>query len=158
MDAIECILTRKSVREFSNKSVPQKALDTMIACARAAPSARNEQPWHFVIVTDRITLDTVAKIHPNGKMSSQAQAGILVCADLTKLKTEGYWPQDCSAAAMNILLSAHALGLGAVWTGIYPRNDRVKAFQELFKLSDNIVPFCFIPLGYPMEKESKKEK
>jgi nitroreductase len=140
------------MRSFEDRPVPDDLVRDILAAGMTAPSAGNEQPWHFVVITDRTILDSIPDIHPYAAMSREAQVGILVCGDLSLEKYEGYWVQDCSAAAQNMLLAIHALGLGAVWTGVYPTEDRVKNFRELFELPENITPFAFIPMGYPVQK------
>jgi nitroreductase len=148
MDAMETILTRRSVRNYINKKVPEKIISELLNAAVSAPSAGNEQPWHFVIIDKKEILDEVTTFHPNAKMLLEAPLGILVCGDLGLESFKGYWMLDCSAATQNILLSARALGLGACWLGIYPRNNRITKIKEMMKLPDNIIPFALISIGY----------
>ena len=117
-----------------------------------APSPRNAQPWQFVVIDDRKMLDRIIDVNPNAKMCKEAQAAILVCGDTSKEKYPGFWVQDCSAAAQNILLAAHDKGIGSVWTGIYPIKERVEGFRRLLGLPENVVPFCLVPLGYPAKQ------
>jgi nitroreductase len=152
MDTMEALLTRRSVRQFEDKPVPEEMIRQILEAAMMAPSAINEQPWQFVVTTERERLDAVADIHAYVKMVLQAPVGILVCGDLTKEKYPGYWVQDCSAAMQNLLLAAHALGLGAVWTGIHPMEERVAAYRTLFELPEHIVPLGFVPIGWPTKQ------
>jgi len=152
MDAIEAIHTRRSIRKFQDKPVSPDLVKEIIKAGTSAPSAGNEQPWHFVVVTDRALLDRIPEVHPYAAMSREAQVGILVCGDLSLEKYLGYWVQDCSAAIQNMLIAIHALGLGAVWTGVYPTEDRVPNFRKMFDLPDNIVPLAFVPIGYPAQE------
>jgi len=115
----------------------------------SAPSAGNQQPWHFIVVNERVLLDRIPEFSPYAAMCRQAPLGILVCGDTTLEKYPGYWIQDCSAATQNLLLAAHDLGLGAVWTGVYPREERIRGFREAFKLPDHILPLAFVVIGYP---------
>ena len=121
-----------------------------------APSAGNQQPWHFVIITDRKIITEIPKFSPYAQMAEKAPLSILVCGDASNDRFGPLWMQDCSAATQNILLAAKALGIGAVWTAAYPREDRVEGFRKLFKLPKNIMPFALIPMGYP-DEDPKKE-
>lgn len=152
MDIFEAILTRRSVRQYTSHLVPKKVVKRLLSAAMQAPSAGNQQPWHFIVVTRREQLNAMAEVLPKGKMLAQAPLGIMVCADTTDLKHQDYWVQDCAAATQNLLLAAHASGLGAVWLGVYPREDRVQNLTQLFQLPDYVVPFCAVALGYPAIK------
>jgi len=152
LNTIEAIRTRRSIRNYKSQPVPKDVVMEILAAAMSAPSAGNQQPWQFLVVDDRNLLDDIQNVNPNAKMCKEAQVAILVCGDMTKEKYPGFWVQDCSAATMNILLAAHEKGLGAVWTGIYPIQERVEGFRRLFKLPDHIVPLCLIPLGYPSKE------
>ncbi|MBU1231197.1 MAG: nitroreductase family protein [Proteobacteria bacterium] len=149
MDALDCIMTRRSIRTFSQAPVDPEQIQTALAAAMAAPSAGNAQPWHFVLMTDRALLDRVPEFHPHAAMTRQAQAAILVCAEPGLEKYPGYWPLDCAAAVQNLLLALHALGLGAVWVGVHPDQGRVEHFRRLLGIPDSVTPHSFIPLGIP---------
>jgi len=127
----------------------------MLRAAMNAPSAGNEQPWEFVVITDRDKLSKVPEFHPYSKMLLGATTAILVVADPAKVKYEEelrqLWIQDCSAATQNILLAAHSLGLGAVWLAVYPDPPRLKGMRELFGIPNELVPFSIVSLGYPVE-------
>ena len=151
MDAIEVILTRRSIRQFTDKPVGDDLVEQLLRAAMSAPSAGNQQPWQFVVVTDREVLDSIPEIHPHASMTRMAALGILVCGDLSREVHKGYWPQDCAAAVQNLLVAANALGLGAVWTGIYPVAERVPKFRAKFGLPEEIIPMAWIPIGWPAE-------
>lgn len=154
MDAIEVILSRRSTRKYKKKAVPKKLIDELLNAAMHAPSACNEQPWHFVIINNREVLNEVPKYHPHSYMIREAPVAIVVCVDLNLTKEDKvWWVQDCSAATENILIAAQAKGLGAVWLGVYPKDDRVKGIQGLLALPQNVIPLCIIPIGYPDEKK-----
>jgi len=154
MDAIEVILSRRSIRKYKKKAVPKKLIDELLNAAMHAPSACNEQPWHFVIINNREVLNEVPKYHPHSHMIREAPVAIVVCVDLNLTKEDKvWWVQDCSAAAENILIAAQAKGLGAVWLGVYPKDDRVKGTQGLLALPQNVIPLCIIPIGYPAEEK-----
>jgi nitroreductase len=123
-----------------------------------APSARDCQPWHFVVITEREILDRLAEIHPYGKMLKQATLAILIAGDKNLEAAEGYINQGCAVATQNILLSAHAKGLGAVWLGVYPRQDRMTGMINFFELPENIIPISLISIGYPNEIRPQPER
>ncbi|MCX7817510.1 MAG: nitroreductase family protein [Syntrophales bacterium] len=151
MDALEAIFTRRSIRKFTSQPVSETFVETILRAAMSAPSAGNQQPWHFIVVDDRTLMDQIPTFCPYAAMCREAPLGILVCGDTALEKHQGFWVQDCSAATQNLLLAAHALGLGAVWTGVYPRNERVRGFRELLKIPSHVIPFAFVVIGYPAE-------
>lgn len=151
----DIIKERRSIRSFKDEDVSDEEIYELLEAAMLAPSAGNEQPWHFIIVDDEEIINEIPKIHPYSKMITQVNKAILVCADINNTKYEGYWVQDCSAATENILLKAVDLGLGTVWLGIYPDEERVAKFKNLFELPGNIIPVSLIPVGYPdVDKET----
>ena len=152
MDAFETLMTRRSVRAYTDEPVSEDRLRKILAAGMQAPSANNRQPWHFVVVRQRERLDALAGVLPFGKMLAQAPLGIVVCADAGVQPIAGYWTQDCAAATQNILLACHALGLGAVWIGVYPREERVAALRELLSLPAAVTPLCAIAAGRPAER------
>ncbi len=152
------ILTRRSIRKFKNQSISEDLVKYFLEAAMAAPSATNQQPWQFIVLTDRKLLDQIPTIHPYTKMILETPLAIIVCGDLEKEKAKGFWVQDCSAATQNILLAVHSKGLGAVWCGVYPREDKVKAIQELLKLPETIIPLSIIPIGYPNEEKEPSQR
>jgi nitroreductase len=158
MDTLSAIKTRRSVRKWKPNQVPMDLVKELLEAAMYAPSAGNEQPWHFVVIKDRMLLDKVPDINPYGRMATQAPLGVVVCADLTLEKYEGNWPLDCSAATQNFLLAAHAKGLGVVWTGIYPQMDRVRGFQKLCSLPKSVLPLALLLLGYPDQTPKHPER
>jgi nitroreductase len=151
MDALEALMTRRSVRAYTDEPVSGDQIRKILAAGMQAPSANNRQPWHFVVVRRRERLDRLAEVLPFGKMLAQAPLGIVVCADAGLQPMAGYWAQDCAAATQNILLACHALGLGAVWIGVYPRDERVAALRELLSLPAAVTPLCAIAVGWPVE-------
>lgn len=158
MDALEAIRTRRSIRQFLDRPVPAEWIEQVVAAAMCAPSACNQQPWQFVVIDDRKLLREVPGINPHASMAAQAPAAILVCGDSTLETIPGYWTIDCSAAVENLLLAAHSLGLGAVWTGIYPQQDRIEGFRRLLGLPKHVTPHSLIPLGYPAQPPRQEER
>ena len=158
MDALEAIHTRRSIRKYQDKPVPEELLRQILAAAMHAPSARNAQPWQFVVINDRELLAQIPRINPNARMAGRAPLAVVVCGDLTLEKSAGYWVVDCAAAAENLLLAAHALGLGAVWTGVYPRQQRIDGLRRLLDLPETVVPHSLIVLGYPAEQPASEDR
>jgi len=126
----------------------------MLKAAMAAPSASNLKPWHFIVVTKRQILDNLGKVHPYGKMLSKAPLCIVVCGD-TKISS-AFWVQDCSVASENLLLTVTALGLGAVWLGVYPREERVNDVRKVLNTPENIIPLNIISVGHPAEQKEPR--
>lgn len=158
MEAIDAIMTRRSVRRYSRQSVDGATVDTLLRAAMQAPSAANEQPWHFVVIDDRAALDAVPSFSPYASFAREAALGILVCADTRSLPFPDFWVQDCSAAIQNLLLAAHALGLGAVWTGVHPLEDREAGFAGLCRVPEGVIPLAFIVLGRPAEQPAPQDR
>jgi len=145
------IFKRRSIRKYKNEIVPDEMIEKLLRAGFAAPSARNAQPWHFIVINDRNILDEIPKFHPYSKMLTEASHAIVVCGDLSSEKVRDYWVQDCAAATQNILLMATELGLGSVWLGLYPNEERVNALKKLLQMPDEIVPLSIIAIGYPDE-------
>jgi len=158
MDLIEGILTRRSIRYYANREISQQQLDTILKAGMYAPSASNQQPWHFIVIKERQILDKIKEVHPYAKMLSEANMAILVCGDTNIELSKGYWVVDCSAATQNMLLAVHGLGLGAVWLGIYPRVERINEIRTLFDLPENIQPLSLISIGYPNEQKEMPDR
>lgn len=154
MEALEAILSRRSIRRYTDQKISDELIKKMLQAAMSAPSAHNYQPWHFILINDRKLLDQIPQFHHYAKMLKQAPLAIAVCGDLTLEKNTDYIIEDCSAASQNILLAAHALGLGAVWLGIHPRKERVDGLKKLLKTEEHILPVSLISIGYPAEQKS----
>lgn len=159
--ALDVIMTRTSVRAYSDAPIGSVTIDTLLRAAMAAPTAGNKQPWRFVVIDRREILDSIAANFGTMKMASQAAAAVIVCGD-TEATFPGdgkeYWVQDASAATENLLLAAHACGLGAVWCGIYPIPERVSRFSDMLQLPDTIVPMACVCIGYPAGENTPKDK
>ena len=157
---LENIHSRKSVRQYTSEPVSEEQVETMLRAAMAAPSAVNFQPWRFVVVTERAELDAMAEILPYAKMLKQSPLAIVVCGETVWMggNENPYWQQDCAAATQNLLLAAEALGLGAVWTGVYPNEQLYPKLHEYLGLPENVQPFCAIPVGYPAGDDQPKDK
>lgn len=161
VDAVlENIHSRKSVREFTSEPVSDADIQTMLKAAMAAPTAINFQPWRFVVVNEREALDSLADQLPYAKMLKQASLAIVVCGETLWMGGEEnpFWSLDCSAATQNLLLTAEALGLGAVWTAAYPDADRCKAISDALGLPSTVKPLCVVPIGHPAGENQPRDK
>ncbi len=159
---LQNILTRTSDRMFDpSKEVGPEDLQTILQAAMAAPTAVNRQPWQFVVVTNRDLLNQMAEALPYCHMANQATAAIVVCGDKARFlegDDDELWVQDVSAASENILLASHALGLGSVWTCLYPHPDREEATRRVLDIPDDLIPFNLIPIGFPLTDHRPMDK
>ena len=158
---LETIMTRTSIRQYTDQPVEKEKIEAMLRAGMAAPTAVNAQPWHFVVVSDKAKLGELAAANPRAGMLKSAPLAIVVCGDMTKAmegKGRQFWIQDCSAATENILLAAHDQGLGAVWTALYPMEERMQPVSEALKLPDTLIPLCTVVIGYPAEQPEPKDK
>jgi len=158
MDVWTALMTRRSVRKYQQRPAPPELIEKLLRAAMQAPSARNAQPWEFILLDDRNLLAEIPKICPNAPMAAQAPVGILVCGNLDLEKSEGFWVIDCSAAIQNMLLAAHGLGLGAVWCGIYPRQERVDGIRRLLAIPERVIPHSLVLVGYPAESPQPEDR
>jgi nitroreductase len=158
VDGLETILTRRSIRRYTDKTIDDSVFIDLVKAAVSAPSAGNQQPWQFIIIKDKEKLGKVLEFHPNAKMLLDAQGALLICGDLSKEKHKGYWVLDCAAATQNILLAAHTNGFGACWLGIYPREERVAGMKSLVSVPDHVIPFALVSLGVPDEEKNPSDR
>ena len=158
MDTLTAIFTRRSIRSYTNRPVSDETVKLLLQAAMAAPSAKNAQSWEFIVIRDKKTLQQVSSFHPFSKQVPNAQVAIVVCGNTKLQAAPGHWIPDASNASMNILLAAHSLGLGAVWTTFYPYEDRTAGIRKLLNLPDHIMPLNIIPLGYSTEKGNYQDR
>ena len=158
MDAYENMLTRRSVRKFERTPITEAEVEKLLRAAMYAPSACNRRPWEFIVIDDPAILAKLPEVHPHAPMAAQAPLSILVCGDVNREHPSGYWVVDCAAAVENLLLAAHAIGLGAVWTGIYPREERIVGMQRLLNLPANIRPHALVVIGHAAESPVTQER
>ncbi|HSV86988.1 MAG TPA: nitroreductase family protein [Levilinea sp.] len=151
MDLMKALITRRSIRHFDPKPVPEELVEMLLRAAMQAPSAANAQPWHFVVMTNRLILEKVTEFHPAAESLHQAPIAILVCGDSKLEKRPDRWVMDCSAATQNILLAAHANDLGAVWLGIHPDPIRIDGIRRLVNLPEHVRPLSLVAVGYPAQ-------
>ena len=158
---INNIMTRVSVREFTGEKISEAQIDTLLRAAMAAPSAINKQPWAFIVVTDDDLIAKLGEALPYSRCSNHPACAIIPCGDLSKAiegEMGAFWINDVSAATENLLLAAHSMGLGAVWTGLHPDMNRATMVQQLLNLPDHIIPLCVVPVGIPAESPAIKDK
>ena len=163
MEIQDLILSRRSIRKYENKSVTPENIKKILQAAMAAPSAVAMDPWFFYALTEKEKLSEMAQILPYGKMLNHAPLAIVVCGDkdrayLGDQDELGYMVQDCSAAIQNLMLSAHGLGIGSVWLGVYPQKDRMEKVRQLLDIPSKRVPLAVISLGYPDETQPARTR
>jgi len=151
---IEPILKRRSIRSYTSEPITDEEVKTLLEAGMAAPSASNKKPWHFIVVTDREKLDKISNYGTHWQMLLEAPLGIVVCGD--RSISEMYWVQDCAAATENILLAVTMMGLGAVWLGCHPRQERVTPTKEALGIPDGIEPLAVIAIGHPAEEKEPR--
>lgn len=159
-DAITAILTRRSIRDYTPHPVPDEMIRLLLEAAMSAPSAFDERSTEFIVITDRKILDEIHNFNPKRLQLKKATVAILVCGNQAKEKNkgQGFWVLDGSVASENILIAAHALGLGAVWTAIYPFQDRIPKVQKMLNLPEQVIPLTIIPIGYPAERKMRENR
>lgn len=159
---LNALHARTSIRTYTNEPVPEEKIEKLLKAAMAAPSSRNVQPWLFYVVTDRELLNSLAGGLPFAKMLDHAPLAIIVAGDTTAgnptEEQKQNWIMDCSAASQNLLLAAHTLGLGAVWTGVYPYQSRIDTVRSILNIPEHIIPLNVIPVGYPEGEYIPKNK
>lgn len=153
---LQTILNRKSVRTYSDKEISQEEVNNLLKAGMAAPSSKDRRPWHFIVISDKVMLESLGSQLKNASCLKGANKAIVVCGD--EELSDNCWYLDCAAAAQNILIAAEAIGIGAVWTAVYPYDDRIEIVNRTFDLQKNIHPLAIIPLGYPLEENKAKDK
>jgi nitroreductase len=158
MNPLEPFLERRSIRRFEERKVEKDSIRQILEAAMYAPSAVNKQPWHFLVVERRETLDRIMEVHPHAGMLQTASHAIIVCGDEKLQHGDGYWVVDCGAATQNLLMAAHILGLGTCWVGLHPREERKASLAKLLELPGHVKPFALVALGYPAEKKARPRR
>jgi len=156
VQTIDAILSRRSIRRFTDECIPQDNLVTILKCACAAPSAMNNQPWYFLVITQKETLLKIASFHPYASMMKEATVAIVILLREPENSSRMYMAQDASACIQNILLAAHDLGYGAVWLGVYPHKERMAEAQKHLEIPDEFTPFAVVALGVPKEEKGPR--
>lgn len=148
---MEEIFTRRSIRRFEDRPVEKAVLDKLLRAAMQAPSAGNQRPWEFLVIEDKTLLEKLSHMSPYAGPCARAPMAIVLLANLGQLNFPECWQQDMGAATENLLLEAVHLGLGAVWMGTAPEENRETYVRDLFGLPEQVRPFALIALGYPAE-------
>jgi nitroreductase len=157
---LQFIFNRRSIRKYTDQKVNDEMIRVILKAAMSAPSAVAKDPWRFIVVTSKEKLKDLTGGLPNGQMLANASVGIVVCGDINAAHGNqlSYMLQDCSAAIENALLAAGELGLGAVWLGVHPREERIMHIRRLFNLPDNIIPVSCLSIGYPAEQKASRNR
>lgn len=150
METIKAIMTRRSIKNFTNEALTQKEIETLLKAAMNAPSAFDERPWHFVVTTNEDKLNKLEAVDP---VAAGAKATILLCGDpkLEKIEGADFWIQDLACAAQNIQLAAHDMEIGCIWIAVIKVPPRIKACRELLNVPEGIEPLALLCLGKPAE-------
>lgn len=160
MNTIEAIQTRNSIRSFTDQMISQDQIRVLLEAAMAGPSAVNKKPWTFLVVQNKETLEKMADANGSAaQVLKKANLGILVCTDLEQTYQEAsdYWIIDGAIACQNMILAAHDMGLGSVWLGTWPQEEKVQGQKELFNLPDTIIPHSIIAFGYPKDNGNNRK-
>jgi nitroreductase len=152
------IFERRSIRKYTGEEVSNVSIKELLKAAMAAPSAGNQQPWDFIVVKNRTVLNEIPKVLQYAQMLKEAPAAIVVCGTPDREKNKGFWIQDCAAAVENILIEAQFLGLGAVWIGVYPREERVAYLRKILEIPENVIPLAIVSIGYPAESKEASQR
>lgn len=158
MEIFDAIITRRSIRKYSDKPVDPVIVEKLLRAAMYAPSANNYQPWQIIVINERVLLNKIKAVHPYAKMLETATLAVLICGDEQYEKLPGYHAVNCSAATQNLMLAAHGLGLGTCWVGVYPREERMNAMKALFDLPGHVIPVSLIAVGYPDEIKATPDR
>ena len=153
---MDVIFNRRSIRRYKKQAVEQEKIEKLLRAAMQAPSAANQQPWEFIVVQNKGNLEKLAGISSYSKMVADAPLAIVLLGNEDRMRLQLHWDQDMAVAAQNILLEAAHLGLGGVWLGVAPMQDRMDLISELYGLKSKLRPFCVIPIGYPEESQDDK--
>jgi nitroreductase len=158
MDAMEAILTRRSIRRYTGEPVTDDEIRQVIKAGAHAPSASNRQPCHYMVIRNPELIQRIAEFHPYAKMAPQAGSCIVVCGDAERQETVGFLVEDCSAAIENMLLAARSMGLGTVWCGLHPVEKLTDAMRSFLSLPDNIIPVGLVVIGHGAEERAVNDR
>jgi nitroreductase len=150
---VDWIKARRSIREYTSQPVTDEQIQTLLEAAMAAPSSSNLKPWEFIVVRDAGLKQELSQVHAYADMAADASVVFVVCG---RPGDSRHWVEDCSAATENLLLAATALGLGAVWVGIYPRPERENEVQRILHLPEGWRALCIVPVGHPAETKEPR--
>ena len=151
------IYRRVSIRRYQDRPVEDEKIEALLRAAMQAPSAGNQQPWEFYVVTDKSKLEALSRVHRYAGMTKDAPVAI-VSAYRTNARMPEFAPIDLSIAMENMWLETTAQGLGGVWLGIAPRDDRMKEVETILNMPENLRAFAIFPFGYPAEERAQQER
>ena len=151
------IYHRVSIRKYLDKPVEKEKIEALLRAAMQAPSARNQQPWEFYVITDKAKLEELSKVSPYAGMTKDAPLAI-VSAYRKECRILSYAQIDLSIAMENLWLETDAQGLGGVWLGIAPVENRMKAVEEIVGMPDTLRAFAIFPFGYPAEERKQQDR
>jgi nitroreductase len=158
---LKTIQDRRSVRRYTGRPLSREILETLVRAGMAAPSSRDTRHWYFIVVDDEGVIQKLTEGLPYAKMLLTAKHAIIVASDLAQAHggaETDYWVQDCAAAVQNILLAAHAQGLGACWTAAHPRPERVSFVKSLLRLPESVMPLAVVAVGHPAGEDKPRDK
>ena len=149
------IFKRKSIRQFQDKKIEENKIKKLLKAGMQAPSAMNSQPWEFIVITDKENIKKIENMSLYSKPAKTSSCCIITLFNkdyLEKFDNYVWVQQDMGACTQNILLQAVEEGLGAVWLGTYPNEERVNYLKENFEIPEDVYPYSVIVLGYPTEE------
>lgn len=152
------VFTRRSIRRFEERAVEPEKIEQILRAAMAAPSAGNQQPWEFYVVTDKEKILQLSKSHKYAGCAAGAPAVIVPCFRTENLVFPMYDQIDLSIATQNILLEIVNQGLGGVWLGIAPIEERMRCVDEIIGIEEGLRSFALVPLGYPAEEKPPADR
>lgn len=153
---LKTILNRKSVRQYTQQEISEEEINNLLRAGMAAPSSRDRRPWHLIVISDKSILENMGAQLKNATILKNANKAIVVCGD--DQLSDNCWFLDCAAVTQNILLAAESMGIGAVWTAVYPYEDRAEIVNKQLQLPTHVHALSIIPLGYPNEQHAPKDK
>ena len=152
---MDAIFTRRSIRSFLDHPIERMKITQLLRAAMQAPSAGNQQPWEFLVIENREILNKLSEISPYASALKEAPCGIILLADQNTMKYPEHWEQDLGAATQNLLLAAAQEGLGTVWLGVAPTEERMTFLRNIFSLPPHRLPYNIIGLGYPKNQRNQ---
>lgn len=152
------IFKRISVRKYEDRAVEPEKITQLLKAAMAAPSAGNQQPWEFFVVTDKDKIKALSESNPYAGCAAGAPVVIVPCYRTEGARFPMYCEIDLSIATQNILLEATSLGLGAVWIGTAPLEDRMEKVEAVLGNPEGLKAFAIVPVGYPAEDRPQQNR
>jgi len=159
METLEAINTRRSIRKFILRDVPDDAVTKILKAGMCAPTSGNQRPWQFIVIRERAMIDRIIEAYPySKKMLPDVPVTIMVCFDKNLEKYENRWQMDCANATLSMLLAAHGLGYGGLWLEIYPVDERIPKIQESFGIPESVIPFAVVVIGHAAEQKPQIDR